>query len=582
VKRLFVLLPLLWLLTGGAANEAAKSVSLVSFGADTTGTNDVSGAFIAAINAGASHIDVPPGSYLLNGTATVALNNIEVECHGTPAGLNTSPYGGTGATVLLTSTSVQPFTVQNAVRIKGCNFFWPNQTGSSSTPTAYPPLFTEPTGHSLTSFVLESDRIINAYDVLDQSAIGDFFGDIMLANTQGYAIRYWFQLENVTEWMHLTNFHADYGLYQTVADGAPNYYLANWTAANGAVFHVFGNGNCSSTGSSGNVGGIDFTGTVFAYNKFVWVDCSGNLSESKFRVMLDGVQHAFELDADGCASDVEVQGSYLTYLATFPNPSQGGSDNAAMISIGAAPGTNCGTTDLRFSGDLVSAQGDVIDITGSGPKGVFINISGAGLYGDTSAAGTYYFANINSSSVIADFVANHIEPPSAHQGSTRLGFNLQNCYTCTLTGNSFNGVYSPIVIGSTLSNTYQVAAKGNVSLNSPAGGTAISGTGDTAHELLLGNTWDKFPLPVVSACGTGGALSSTRSGDLSGQITVGTGVVTSCTLTFANAWTSLPRCSAGTPSVEIFTSTSTSVLTMTSSSTMNASGPLTFRCDAGW
>lgn len=586
LARILLLLPLLLVLQGQVTQQS-KTVSILTFGADPTGVADTYTAFNKAILAGATRIEVPPGKYLLAGAGTVALNNIEIDCHGAPAGLNTATYGSTGATFLLTSTTVQPFTVQNGVRIKGCNFFWPNQTGASPTPTAYPPLFTEPTGQQLNSFVLESDRIINAYDVLDQSALGDFFGDIMLANTQGYAIRYWFRLENVSEWVHATNFHADYGLYQNVANAGPNYYLANWTAANGAVFDVFGNGNCSTVGSTGNVGGIDFTGTVFAYNKFVWVECSGNLSESKFRVMLDAVQHAFEVDAGGCAADVDLHGSYLDYLAVFPLPGgggQGGSDNAATITIGTSPNSNCATTDVRFTGDLVTAQGDFIDITdtGSKVKGIAVNVSGVGPFGATSAAGTYYFTQVNAPGAIVDFFGNHIETAAGKSGATRQGLNFISCLSCTANGNSFNGIYNEILVGSS---SIPVAGCGNVAFGTPAGGRAVIGTGDDVHRLLACNRWDQgsTALPTISACGT----SPTQTGnstDVSGTVGVGTGATTSCTITFANAWLNIPRCYVSGPAASaqpLAVAVTTSVLTVTSNATMGGM-TLFYRCDSGW
>src|ERR1700678_2936340 len=102
---LFLLLPTLGLC------HASNSVSLLTFGADPTGHDDAAPAFNRAL-AAAKHIIVPPGQYLLAGAATVALANVDIECQGPPVSANTPPaYGSVGATFLLTSTTVQPFTV---------------------------------------------------------------------------------------------------------------------------------------------------------------------------------------------------------------------------------------------------------------------------------------------------------------------------------------------------------------------------------------------------------------------------------------------------------------------------------------
>lgn len=582
MRKIATVLLLLSLSLLAGATTALKSVSLVTYGADTTGVNDVSGAFAAAIAAGASHIDVPPGQYLLNGTATVALNNVEVECHGAPAEYNTPPaYGTSGATFLMTSTTVQPFTIKGGVRIVGCNFFWPNQTGANPTPITYPPLFTEPTGSQLVSFECYSCRVIDAFDFLDQASASDAIGDIKLVNTMGYAIRYWFQLANVTEWITITGFHADAAIYQGVSNVGPNYYLVNWTAANGAFLHVFGNGNGSTVGSSVRVGGLTFVGDVFGYNKFVWVDSTGFISESKFHGILDTVPKPFEVDAGGCASQVEMDVSLIAYLGVFPNPAPGGSDSATAYSFSTPPTSVCTTNDIRLTGDVATAQGDVVDIAGTGNKAFYISLSGGGPFGATSAGGTFYFAQVNSSTAIVDFVGNHIETTAGHVGSTRLGINFINCLTCTATGNSFNGIYNPLLVQSS---TIRVMASGNVSTSTPAGGTAVIGTGDFVHQLLTGNSWDLIKNPTLSACGTSPGFGAANSSDISGIVSVGTGAVTSCTITFTNVWTNVPRCYPATSIVAanpVEPTITTSSLVVTSAATMGG-GTLFYHCDGGW
>lgn len=50
------------------------------------------------------------------------------------------------------------------------------------------------------------------------------------------------------------------------------------------------------------------------------------------------------------------------------------------------------------------------------------------------------------------------------------------------------------------------------------------------------------PIPVISACGSGSPAVTVGSTDVNGFITTGTGVFSSCTLTFASPWLNKPSC----------------------------------------
>lgn len=73
--------------------------------------------------------------------------------------------------------------------------------------------------------------------------------------------------------------------------------------------------------------------------------------------------------------------------------------------------------------------------------------------------------------------------------------------------------------------------------------------------------------PALSSCGTGPSIVGT---DANGKVTVGTGVTTSCTSTFATAYTNAPACtvSGDNTAVTYIATTSTTVLTITSSADM--------------
>lgn len=69
---------------------------------------------------------------------------------------------------------------------------------------------------------------------------------------------------------------------------------------------------------------------------------------------------------------------------------------------------------------------------------------------------------------------------------------------------------------------------------------SISATTSTMNTDSAGRHVSTGSTPVISACGTS---PSVIGNDEAGQITIGSGgIATSCTLTFASAWTTAPIC----------------------------------------
>ena len=94
-----------------------------------------------------------------------------------------------------------------------------------------------------------------------------------------------------------------------------------------------------------------------------------------------------------------------------------------------------------------------------------------------------------------------------------------------------------------------------------------------------GHPETKGTAPTLSACGT----SPTGVGnDASGKVTVGSGTVTSCTVTFALAWTNAPPCivETGTNGRDLHATTTTTALTITGSASF-ASDVVMYHC-LGW
>jgi hypothetical protein len=108
---------------------------------------------------------------------------------------------------------------------------------------------------------------------------------------------------------------------------------------------------------------------------------------------------------------------------------------------------------------------------------------------------------------------------------------------------------------------------------------ASGGTGSFTTLTVSGNTSYTGAAPTVSACGGGTPAADAHATSSSGTISVGTGAVSSCTVTFASAYGSFNHCSV-TPhqSIAAFAYSYTlSAITVTATSL--TSDLFDYRCD---
>ena len=107
----------------------------------------------------------------------------------------------------------------------------------------------------------------------------------------------------------------------------------------------------------------------------------------------------------------------------------------------------------------------------------------------------------------------------------------------------------------------RITTNNNVLFSISATGTLVVGN----H--IVSTSSDSGASPAVSSCGTGPTTVGT---DTAGKITVGTGVVTSCTLTFNRTYEKAPACSLtnGT-ALAVSGTTNTSAITITSATSMD-------------
>jgi hypothetical protein len=150
-----------------------------------------------------------------------------------------------------------------------------------------------------------------------------------------------------------------------------------------------------------------------------------------------------------------------------------------------------------------------------------------------------------------------------------------------------------ILYGTNISGTGYTVSPGNIGIGSttPLGRLSVQADGaSTAPVLVLASastvyTVDTYghhlyngPAPLISSCGSGATVAGT---DERGRIHVGTGNVTTCTITFAHGWDSIPVCQltieAGTNGTLSMSPSVTSV-TISGSKNMNGSS-LAYSCD---
>ena len=130
----------------------------------------------------------------------------------------------------------------------------------------------------------------------------------------------------------------------------------------------------------------------------------------------------------------------------------------------------------------------------------------------------------------------------------------------TINQASGTGSYSAFVVDPTET---AVGSGGGNLMDLRIGGVSKFKVTNKSHFVSSGTT------PVLSACGTAPAITGS---DSASKVTIGTGVTTSCTVTFANAYTAAPACviTGDDAAIGYAAITTTTVLTITSSADMDS------------
>lgn len=240
-------------------------------------------------------------------------------------------------------------------------------------------------------------------------------------------------------------------------------------------------------------------------------------------------------------------------LPTFQAAAAGGAtialDNLAATQVNAdiIPGVsitrNLGSTTKAWAyvylrNGAVGTSG----VSGGGAALRFLSPSGGGFNGTyngcgyVDAVGPYcYDDNANSGNGAAlawtyqGLTANRTITPFNGSGTMVLDTATQ-----TLSGKS-------ISLGSNTVTATSAQMRTAISDETGTGAAVFATSPSISDPTFSGHMVTSGTTPSVSSCGAGPAIVGN---DNAGRVTVGTGVTTTCTLTFATAWTTAPVCHA--------------------------------------
>jgi hypothetical protein len=259
----------------------------------------------------------------------------------------------------------------------------------------------------------------------------------------------------------------------------------------------------------------------------------------------------------GCATGITASN---TTLVLGSSVTLTGPDNSSWTSSGLAVGALLGTTNAG------SATNPEIYV-GNTTTGLYsVSTTGLGFSVNGALKGDYGITNANNWTFLAGMLVNgNVELTTngssfqARTGSTLLSSPAsatwqlgaadaaspvaQTLQVQSVVAGNANTAGVPFTIQGSLSNGSGLG--GDIAIKTSLA-TAASGTQNTSVNALLLKAGTQHlsyggSAPAVSACGTGSPAIDAHATDESGTVTIGT-VATSCTITFAKAFTSFNHC----------------------------------------
>lgn len=217
---------------------------------------------------------------------------------------------------------------------------------------------------------------------------------------------------------------------------------------------------------------------------------------------------------------------------------------ANNLSDVANPATARGNLGAAASG----ANGDITSLTAitsiAGPGAITISAGGTNQNVTLTPSGTGYTILNGQVGIGKTPTAGVALDVNGHIQSS--GNMYANYFADAVGAAGMGAGYGGVTIGNArmykFSSTEFASGAADVAFYRKEAGTVEvnSGVAGVYRDLITRYQFSSGTTPAVSSCGTG--TPAVAGTDVAGKITTGGGTLTSCVLTFANAWTNQPSC----------------------------------------
>lgn len=518
-------------------------------------------AALTACTAASGQLILPPGRILITGGNGLSsrIDRCALVGSGVQPGTNLG-VTSEGTIFYLTSTTagtnVPPFILGKNWAIQGVAFYHPNQTTGL---IAHPALFVDDGANQNGIALVDNVTIVNAYDAFVQTSTVAW-GAINFSNSRMFAARDLFRINNIGDALQFVNTTFTPGPWLQMCASACAAAVDN-AAQNNKIFHV--TSVAGQPGASANIN-VSNSGTE-SWRHGIYLDSGAIFAGARIDMIWDGVGTIVDSSSGGTYASNLVTGVALS--CAVPKFAGGvDTSNYPCFKMGANGDLNIGTFLVSdMNGSLVETAGASVFLRGIQASGIGRINDGGDYYALKVSAGTPVVVVQNSSFTGTSTVRSHGVVSTA---ATPLRLSVQN--------SSFISLNEALNVRAASVNVIT----GNTSANIVGSVSAIiSNSAQFTNPVSYGlNHFDKPPAVAVSACGTG----ATAAGATSGWVIVGTGGVSSCTITLP--WYPVGdragSCQFFSSSYPVIITASPAALawTMTFSAPVAAGGQIFFNC----
>ena len=276
---------------------------------------------------------------------------------------------------------------------------------------------------------------------------------------------------------------------------------------------------------------------------------------------------------------IEIDQGYMTFAKMNGGSQNTFTGNALYDSqVGAAVWTTLAyggfdTYITGFSGlkqNIIGAKIKTEAIIDNGAVPINVQLAGANLVGSSlqpvvinsqAVPGFLIYSNTNlGSNAVNTFMKIYGNLTIPVDATNAGAFSIANGSTLVSNGGAQFGVNGVSTTGAFDATIFKNSVSGPIYFDSVADGQFVFRDNNSYTNVLdyantVAATWtfsknvatttvflNKSAVPILSTCGTGSPVAATGSGNQGGQFTVGGGTITTCTVTFANAYPNYAFC----------------------------------------